>query len=94
MISKTTRKFRACLQSLPDLIRRQAKEAYRLFREDPHHPGLNFKQVHPSQPIFSARVGLHYRAVCVRDGDVVVWFWIGSHSDYDKLLVRRHFTKV
>jgi hypothetical protein len=20
------------------------------------------------------------------DGDVAIWFWIGSHADYDKLL--------
>lgn len=71
------------------MIRRQAREAYLLFREDPYHPSLNFKQVHPSQPIFSARIGLHYRAVAVRDGDVMVWFWIGSHSEYDKFLARR-----
>jgi hypothetical protein len=32
------------------------------------------------------RIGLAYRALGVRDGDDVVWFWIGSHADYDQLL--------
>jgi len=50
---------------------------------------LQFKQVHPSQPIYSARVGLGYRALGVRKGDLIVWFWIGSHSDYDRLVSRR-----
>ena len=60
--------------------------AYRLFRLDPHHAGLHFKCVHPKRPIYSARVGLGYRALGVLDGDTVVWFWIGSHADYDRLI--------
>ena len=66
----------------------QARLAYQLFRQDPFHPSLRFKQVHASRPIFSARVGLAYRALAVREGDEVIWFWIGSHADYDDLLGR------
>jgi hypothetical protein len=71
---------------LPDQVRRQAREAYRLFRQDSTHPGLHFKQVHANPPMYSARVGIGYRAVGGLDGDTVVWFWIGSHADYDQLL--------
>ncbi len=57
--------------------------------EDPWHPGLRFKQVHASLPIYSARVGLHYRALAERQNDdTIVWFWIGSHAEYDSLLRR------
>ncbi len=66
----------------------QARLAYRLFRNNPEHPSLRFKPVHPKRPIYSARVGLGYRALAVRDGDAVIWFWIGSHADYDHLLKR------
>ena len=66
----------------------QAREAYRLFQRDPFQRGLRFKRVHPEQPIYSVRVGRDYRAVGVRKGDEIVWYWIGSHSDYDKLLSR------
>jgi hypothetical protein len=69
-------------------VQAQARLAYRRFRDDPFHPVLQFKQVHPSRPIYSARVGLGYRAVAVREGDAVIWFWIGSHADYDSLLKR------
>ena len=31
-------------------------------------------------------VGLGYRALAVLDGDLAVWFWIGTHADYDRLL--------
>ena len=73
---------------MPPQVQAQARLAYDLFRRDPFHPGLRFKQVHPTRPIYSARVGLAYRALAVRDGDDVIWFWIGSHGDYDKLLAR------
>ena len=66
----------------------QARLAYRLFRDNPEHPSLRFKPVHPSRPIYSARVGLGYRALAVRDGEAVIWFWIGSHADYDHVLKR------
>jgi hypothetical protein len=73
---------------LPPQVQAQVRLAYKLFRQDPHHPSLRFKQVHTSRPIYSARVGLAYRALAVRAGEDVVWFWIGSHSDYDNLLDR------
>ena len=64
------------------------QEAYRVLSEDPSHPSLNFKQVHSSRPIFSARVSLGYRALAIREGDALIWFWIGSHNDYSNLLSR------
>jgi hypothetical protein len=69
-------------------VQAQARLAYQLFRSDPAHPSLRFKQVHPTRPIFSARVGLGYRALAVKEESAVIWFWIGSHADYDKLLAR------
>jgi hypothetical protein len=84
--SRTTRQFRDLFAALPAAVQRQAREAYRLFRQNPAHPGLRFKQVHPDPPIYSARIGISYRAVGVRDGNAMVWYWIGSHADYDKLL--------
>ena len=88
MTSRTTERFRKALAALPENVQQRARHAYQLFREDPAHPSLRFKQVHASRPIFSARVGLGYRALAVREGDVVLWFWIGTHADYDKLVNR------
>lgn len=86
MKSFTTRQFRQLFASLPNRIQRQARQAYRLFRQDSWHPGLHFKRVHDVPPIYSARVGIGYRAVGVLDGDHIAWFWIGSHAEYDRLL--------
>ena len=86
MTSRTTRRFRDGLASLPKDVRRQAGAAYKLFRNNPHHPSLRFKQVHTLEPVYSIRIGLRYRALGVVTGDEMVWFWIGKHDDYEALL--------
>jgi hypothetical protein len=45
--------------------------------------------VHSSEPIYSVRISLNYRAVGVIEGDVIIWYWIGSHADYEKQLTKR-----
>ncbi|WP_449363080.1 ParE family toxin-like protein [Trichothermofontia sichuanensis] len=37
-------------------------------------------------PIYSARISKSYRAIGQLDGDTVIWFWVGSHAEYDRLL--------
>jgi hypothetical protein len=86
LISKTTSRFREAYTRLPEHIQRRAREAYRRFKDNPNHPSLRFKQVHATQPIYAARVGLGHRALAIIDGETVVWFWIGTHSEYDRLL--------
>ena len=76
------------LAKLPKEVRRQVGEAYRLFRHNPSHRSLRFKKIHDTQPIYSVRINIEYRAVGVVDGGEIIWFWIGSHSEYDKLLNR------
>jgi hypothetical protein len=86
MKSFTTERFRKGFRNLPVDVQRQARDSYRLFKEDPFHPSLHFKQIRVTEPIYSVRVGRSYRAIGVKHGEEVVWFWIGSHSDYDKLV--------
>src|SRR5205809_7481912 len=62
------KRFREAFAALPPQVQAQARLAYELFRRDPSHPSLRFKQVHPTRPIFSARVGLAYRALTIRAG--------------------------
>jgi hypothetical protein len=86
LTSKTTRSFRQNLGGLPEEVRKQARSAYLLFRDNPRHPSLQFKLVHATLPIYSARVSRDYRAVGVLTGGLIVWFFIGSHADYDRLV--------
>ena len=88
MKSQATRAFWAAYESLPEQIKERARTAYAQFDADPSHPALRFEQVHNTRPICSARVTRGYRVLGLLQGDVIVWFWIGSHADYDRLLDR------
>jgi hypothetical protein len=72
--SRTTRQFRRLLAELPQTVRREARSAYRQFRDNPRHPGLQFKKVHQALPVYSARISGDYRAVGVLTDDTIVWF--------------------
>jgi hypothetical protein len=32
------------------------------------------------------RIGLGWRALGLLQGDVMIWFWIGPHAEYDRLV--------
>jgi len=86
--SSVTKEFRKRLVRLLAAVQEQAARAYALWHSDPHHPGLQFKQVSQRQPIYAVRVGSGYRALGLREGNQVYWFWIGAHAEYDELLKR------
>ena len=69
--------------ALPTSVQRQADRNYDLLKSDPKHPSLHFKQVGRYR---SVRIGARYRALAVEVEDGLLWFWIGSHADYDKLI--------
>jgi len=86
--SQTTSRFWDAYSELPEKIKLRARKAYELFEEDPQHPSLRFKKVHADRPIYSVRITRDYRAVGIRKRASIIWFWIGSHEDYDRLLDR------
>jgi hypothetical protein len=67
-------------------VRDLAYKNYALLQVDPLHPSLHFKKVGRKRELWSVRVGEHYRALGAEKPDGVVWFWIGAHAEYDKLL--------
>ena len=76
-------RFWSFYDQLEPEIRQLADKNFKLLLRDPHHPSLRFKRV---GRFWSARVGLNHRAVATRRDDDFVWFWIGSHAEYDRLL--------
>ncbi len=72
--------FWAAYQRLPDPIRALADKNFALLKSDPQHPSLHFKKV---GRFWSVRVGIRYRALAVETDGGMLWFWIGSHADYD-----------
>lgn len=85
MKSKRTKQFHKLFAQLPSDMQEQAREAYELFKQNPYHPSLHFKRIDPQEPIYSVRVSRNYHAVGWMEGDTIIWYWIGSHSDYDHL---------
>jgi hypothetical protein len=78
-----SRAFWEAYGKLPERVRVLADKNYALLKADPRHPSLHFKKI---GRFWSVRVGSRYRALAVEvDGDLV-WFWIGSHADYDALI--------
>jgi hypothetical protein len=57
-----------------------------LWQINPLAHSLDFKQVGKRQPIFSVRIGRGYRALGLLTDDTMIWFWIGTHDEYDRLL--------
>lgn len=75
--------FLGLLPRPSDPVQSLADKAFELLKTDPRHPSLYFKKV---DKFWSARVGIHYRALGVDLPDGVLWFWIGSHPDYDRFV--------
>jgi hypothetical protein len=85
--SRTSPEFRERFSRLPPEVREQARDAYRLFQKNPRHPGLHFKRAHGSSRLVSARIGRSFRAIGIlAASDEVVWFWIGPHDEYERVL--------
>jgi hypothetical protein len=53
-------------------------DKYALWKRDPHHPSLHFEE--RRNGICVVRIGAHYRALGLREGDIIAWFWIGNVS--------------
>lgn len=67
-------------------VQELADKNYSLLKADPFHPSLHFKKVGKNKQLWSVRVGEHYRALGLDKSEGVVWFWIGTHAEYDQLL--------
>jgi hypothetical protein len=83
---RTLPRFWHHYQQLPKEVRELADKNFELLKSNPYYPSLHFKQVDAVRKLWSVRIGLQYRALGREKPEGMVWFWIGTHSDYDKLL--------
>ena len=70
-------------RALPEYVQKLADRLFELLKYNPDHPSLHLKKV---GRYWSARAGLHHRAVAVEVAGGLLWFWIGSHAAYDRLV--------
>ena len=75
--------FWQAYRQLPDSVRALAEKNYALLKQNPQHPSLHLKKI---GRFWSVRIGRSYRALAVEVEDGLLWFWIGSHADYDALI--------
>jgi hypothetical protein len=80
---RATRDFWQCYNILHPDLQRLADGCYELLKADARHPSLHLKKV---GRFWSVRIGLHYRALAVENDPDLIWFWIGHHSAYDRLI--------
>ena len=78
-----SRAFWQAYNGLPEHIRELANKNYELLKENPRHPSLHLKK---TGRFWSVRIGLRHRALAVEVEDGLLWFWIGSHAEYDALI--------
>lgn len=71
---------------LPKAVQELADKNFALLKVDPYHPSLHFKKVGKRKQLWSVRVGEHYRALATEKPEGFVWFWIGPHTEYDRLI--------
>ena len=86
MKHRASPRFWRLYRALPQEIQQPADRGYQMLLQDPRHPSLHFKRI---GRVWSARVGLHHRALAAERNEEIVWIWIGTHAEYDLLLRRK-----
>lgn len=86
MKSKTLSSFWKVYEKLSKDVKEKAKKSYEIWRRNPFHPSLHFKCINQEENVWSLRVSRGYRALCIFEKDFVVWFWIGSHDEYEQFI--------
>ncbi len=94
MISDNVRTtaFKKLLAALPVKIQEAADDAFATFKENPDDPILrrhplkdNSRSDHKDGS-FAVSVTYRYRAIYFVDEGQNVWYWIGSHEDYNNFV--------
>jgi len=79
----TTPEFWRHFGRLPEEIQRLAEKYFELLKQNSWHPSLRLNK---AGKFWTVRVAIHYRAVAKERAEGLNWFWIGHHSEYDRLL--------
>lgn len=89
MIHRRTKAFKKLFDRLPKDIQELATKNFAIFKQNEHHPSLEFKRLADElRDIWSIRVGNSWRALGKEsdDGQTIHWFWIGTHERYNTLV--------
>ena len=84
MKSSALPEFWACFNRLPPPVQKIARKNFRLWQKEPTLKSLGFKRI--KNDLWSVRAGSGFRALATFEDGRYLWFWIGSHDDYERLL--------
>jgi hypothetical protein len=70
-------------EKLPAAVQELADKNFELLKSDSKHPSLHLKK---TGKYWSVRVGIKYRALGIEIDEGMLWFWIGTHAEYDRML--------
>ena len=84
----TNPSFHECYNRLPRTVQKLADKNFELLKSDPNYPSLHLKKV---GKYWSIRIGKSYRALAVEVDKGLIWFWVGSHAEYDRLLKKQRY---
>ena len=83
MSHRATAGFWRCFEALPTAVQAVADKNFELLKRDSRHPSLHLKRV---KRFWSVRVGPHYRALGTDLDEGILWYWIGTHAEYDRIV--------
>lgn len=86
MNHRTLPRFWEDFKRLSKDVQALADKNFELLKSDSHHPSRHFKKVNTRKQLWSARIGTQYHALGVEKPDGILWFWIGVHAEYEKML--------
>ena len=87
MKSLASPEFWQAFNQLPPRVQATARKNYSLWQQEPTLKSLAFKKI--KADLWSVRAGSGYRALATFEDGAFVWFWIGPHDEYERLLRRR-----
>ena len=82
MSHRASKRFWRNFNELSPELQQLARDNYELLKSNPQHPSLHFKHL---GKYWSVRIGLSHRAVGYNVPQGILWFWIGTHEEYNRL---------
>jgi len=76
--------FWDCFKSLPPQVQKTARKNFKLWQQNPSLKSLAFKKI--KNDLWSVRAGSGFRALATFEDNRYLWFWIGPHDEYERLL--------
>jgi hypothetical protein len=76
--------FWDCLEGLPPQVQKIARKNFKLWKTNPSLKSLAFKKI--KNDLWSVRAGSGFRAMATFDDGCYLWFWIGTHDEYERMI--------